>query len=303
VNCRVVVPTRVMHVAASPRHVSLPVRSAFTGELLCELAVNPRTSTVGDLKVTIELATGIPRTDQLFTSSGGPLSDKDRIGPGFLAQASKYLSLVYLNAAEAAKRESRRQALAYIAADGRLSQLTVEQRGDAEVVLAAVAKNVCNISAATEEVKCDPKTMLAAVRIHPLSHCYANEELWCDRDFVLGAVDAHGDLLKHASKSLQTDPEVVLVALEQEGHLLKHASPRCRRLREVVLAAVKQKGTALCYAPENLKDDQQIALAAVRQDPEVRGATRLRSGDLMFQDSGELQTEDEACSKAQTQIA
>lgn len=282
----------------SGNKVSLPVRSAFTGKLLCEITVTPLVSVVRDLKVTIELSTAIPAKQQLLTASGSPLLDEDRIGPGILECADAHLTLVRLDAAEAAKQHGRRTAFAHIAAGGWLSQLSQEQRSDPELVLAAVARNVCNLGAAAAELRSDSKMMLTALHIHPLAYCYMDKQLWFDRDFALSALAAHGELLQHAPASVQDDPEVVLCALGHDGHLLKWASPRCRGMHEVVLAAVQQKGTALCHAAQDLKDDRQIVLAAVRQngmafchvgpqlreDREVRSATWLPSGRPLFEE-------------------
>jgi len=272
--------------------------SVLSGNLLCSLDVTPM-SIVLTLKRAIELATGIPSQQQDLFSGSRLLDDEDEFGPGFFAELEPTLLLYRLTAAAADEREGKRAAMKHILQGGRLSRVREKYTKDEDIVLAAVDRNVCELSSAWIGLLRKPSFMLVVMRKHRNAVYYADKSLWEDRSFVLDAVEIDGLWLRYATPMLQKDFEVVLAAVHQCSVALQHAEESLRNDKQIVMAAVQGKGTALCYAGQSPRCDKDIVMVAVqndgmaivhtaevlKQDPEIRRACRLKSGAPLFQES------------------
>ena len=117
-----------------------------------------------------------------------------------------------------------------------------EQKGDREIVLAAVSKSGGALQFATEELK-------------------------GDREIVLAAVSKHGSALQYATEELKGDREIVLAAVSRKGWALQYATEELKGDREIVLAAVATSGLALNYATNGLKADEEMMRHALEQSP------------------------------------
>ena len=118
-----------------------------------------------------------------------------------------------------------------------------EQKGDREIVLAAVSNDGYALMDATEELRGDREIVLAAVSQAPSALQFATEELKGDREIVLAAVSENGLALQYATEELKGD-------------------------REIVLAAVSEDGLALCWATNGLKVDEEMMRHALEQSPD-----------------------------------
>ena len=117
-----------------------------------------------------------------------------------------------------------------------------EQKGDREIVLAAVSKNGSALWFATEELK-------------------------GDREIVLAAVSRNGWALQYATEELKGDREIVLAAVSRNGWALQYATEELKGDREIVLAAVSEYGQALQYATNELRADEEMMRHALEQSP------------------------------------
>jgi hypothetical protein len=147
-----------------------------------------------------------------------------------------------------------------------VSDMTIEQRSDKDLMLAAVKVKRYAIQFAAGALEGDRELATAAVRTQGLALKYVSAEFQADRDVVIQAVRQHGGALEYASADLKADRGVVIEAVRQDGSALMYASVGLRADRGVVIEAVRQYGEALRYARSNLKADRGVVLDAVRQD-------------------------------------
>lgn len=244
----------------------LQVVAALTGEVLCEVAARPD-MTLANLKMMIQLATGIEFFEQkLITSRGVALGDDAVIlGPGIFVSARPTLTLMKLDPVAAAAEQCRQLVLGQVKEGKPLKDLDFQYRGDREIVLAATKFNVCHLQHALPEVWHDGDLMLSAYVVNPIARCYMAPELWLNREFVYQAVLMNGLLLEYAP-TFSNDLDVVLAAASNNGYALRYAGLQACADKTIVLAAVRQKGTAMSHASEALKHDREVVLAAVENE-------------------------------------
>lgn len=244
----------------------LRVLHAMTGHEVCEITVQAGMP-MESIKLAIEMASGVPPREQRLMSGQTLLEDRDSL-PEFVVQCpAPTLSLVRLEPSRAAYLEMVAKAVEHIAAGGRVTDLSWEARGDAEVMRCAAEHNPCELQFAQRSLLRDREAMLSIMRVAGQSRHYADAQLWGDKEFVLGAIEVDAGNLEFAPPCIREDREVVLAAVQKDGHMLKHADLAVKQNREVVLAAVLNKGTALCHASSGLKCDKELVMAAVERDP------------------------------------
>eukprot|EP00403_Amphidinium_massartii_P033676 CAMPEP_0178437670 /NCGR_PEP_ID=MMETSP0689_2-20121128/35137_1 /TAXON_ID=160604 /ORGANISM="Amphidinium massartii, Strain CS-259" /LENGTH=224 /DNA_ID=CAMNT_0020059929 /DNA_START=19 /DNA_END=690 /DNA_ORIENTATION=+ len=115
-------------------------------------------------------------------------------------------------------------------------------------------QSTCNVQV-LEADKGDREVVLAAVRKDGLSLRHAAVEFRADKEVVIAAVTNDAYALQFAAEALQSDREVVLAAVTRRGRTLKFAAGRLQAERDVVAAAVKQDGSAILFATEELRSD------------------------------------------------
>jgi len=91
---------------------------------------------------------------------------------------------------------------------------------------------------APAEARADREIVLAAVELNGMALRWAAESLRADREVVLAAVATHGAALHFAADALRADREVVLAALRQSGgSALEDVAPSLKDDEEVLVAA------------------------------------------------------------------
>lgn len=135
------------------------------------------------------------------------------------------------------------------------------------------------------------RVVLAACRSNGLALPFASERMQCCRGVVLTACRSNGNVLKNAKAQFFADKEVVLAACRSSsGFSLKYASWAMRSDKTVVMAAIKSYNSNWCtnryrettpyyHAMGDLPGDPDVLLAACISDPQL--VLRLPAPSMM----------------------
>lgn len=126
-----------------------------------------------------------------------------------------------------------------------------------------------NLEDLSEELRGDKEVALAVVKKDIKLFKDLDEELQGSKEFIIEVAKHRSSVLKYVSEELRRDKELVLAVVKQSGEALKYASKELRGDREVVLAAVEQYGDlskqrvdVLEYASEEIKNDIEFCAKA-----------------------------------------
>jgi hypothetical protein len=164
------------------------------------------------------------------------------------------------------KDQESANALTLLNSGESLGKVSEPTRHREDVMDAAVALNVTNLSYCTNEFKSNPASMLSAVRHDPAAVEYADANLFTDKDWIRGLLDIQPELYKRAKGDVPHDYDVALFACTKHGMNLQYVAEELRNNREIVLAAVQARGTSLTYASAELKNNREIVWAAIKEN-------------------------------------
>lgn len=138
---------------------------------------------------------------------------------------------------------------------------------DKDIALKLVRLNGMILEDISMQLRGDKEVVYEAVSNFPYAASFASEKLLDDKDLALIVARRNGDAISYFSERLRTDKEIIFEAVKTNGKALLYASLELKEDKDIVLAAIKNTKEAIRSVPEKLFGNKEIALTALKQDP------------------------------------